>query len=68
MNTRRIPTRRVKENYVHEEIPSLVEQYDQFPQGAQDDQVSIVEQCNNVSVVSPNSSNSDIKEAFLALA
>ena len=68
MNTRRTPARRVMENYMHEEIPPQVEQVSQCSQGVQGDQVPIVEGGNDATVVPPELSNSDIREASLALA
>ena len=65
MNTRRIPTRRVEENDVHEESSPQVEQ---APQGAQDDQVPIVEGSNDVPVVPPQLSSNDIRESLPDLA
>ena len=55
---------------MHEDIPHQVEQVEHVPQGSQGvqgDQVFIVEGVNNVSVVPPELSNSDIREAFLSL-
>ena len=74
MNTRRKPTRIVEENDVHGEIPPKVEQDKQGPQGSQGyqgvhgDHVPILEGGNNVPVVAPEFSNSDIREAMLVLA
>ncbi|TMW93482.1 hypothetical protein EJD97_011599 [Solanum chilense] len=65
MNTRRTLSRRVDENDVHEEVPPQVEQ---VPQGAQGDQVPIVGGGDDVSVVPPELSNSNIRETLLALA
>ena len=59
---RRILSRRVDENDVHEEVPPQVEQ---VPQG---DQVPIVGGGNDVSVVPPEFCNSNIRESLLALA
>ena len=68
MNTRRKPTRIVEENDVHGEIPPKVEQVSQCSQGVQGDQVPIVEGGNDATVVPPEFSNSDIREAMLVLA
>ena len=50
---------------MNEEIPPQVPQ---VAQGTQGTQVSIVEGGNDISVVPPKLSNSDIREALLALA
>ncbi|TMX00689.1 hypothetical protein EJD97_000340, partial [Solanum chilense] len=55
-----IPTRRVEENEVQEEIPHQVEEVEQVPQG---DQVPIVGGGDDP----PKLSNKDIREALLAL-
>ena len=59
---------------MHGEIPPKVEQDKQGPQGSQGyqgvhgDHVPILEGGNNVPVVAPEFSNSDIREAMLVLA
>ena len=60
----RTPARRVQENDVQKEIPPQFEKAEQVPQCAQDDQVSIVGEGDDV----PELSNKDIREAFLVLA
>ncbi|TMW98144.1 hypothetical protein EJD97_004444, partial [Solanum chilense] len=57
MNTVRTPSRRVEDIDVHEEIPPQVKK---FPQGDQGDLVPIGGQGNDVPVVPPELSNSDI--------
>lgn len=72
MNTRKIPSRRVEKNDKHKEISPRVEQVPQGVQVAQvppqGDQVPNVEGGNDFPVVPPELSNSDIREALLALA
>ena len=62
MNTRRTPARRVEDNEVQKEIPPQVEEV------KQGDQVPIVGGGNDVSVVPPELSDRDIREALLAFS
>ncbi|TMW86814.1 hypothetical protein EJD97_020854 [Solanum chilense] len=62
---RRTPAKRVEENDVHEGVPPQVKKVEKFLQG---DQVPIGGQGNDVPVVPPELSNSDIREALYALA
>ena len=65
INTRRTPTTRVDENDVNEDIPPQVEKVEQVPQG---DQVPIGGQGKEVSMVPPEMTNGEIREALLAIA
>ena len=65
MYTRRTPARRVEDNDVNEEIPSQVEQVLQCAQG---DQVPIVGEGNEVSVVPPYMTNGETREDLITLA
>ena len=62
------PFRRIEENDLQEESPPQVEQVEYVPQSCQGDQIPIVGGGYYVPVVPPELSNSDIKEALLALA
>ena len=57
--------RRLEEGRVDEEVPPQVEQ---VPQGAQGDQIPIVGRGNDVSVVPPEMTNGDTREALITLA
>ena len=60
MNTRRTLARRVKENDVEEEIPPQVDVVENVSQGSQGNQLPIVGLGNDVPVIPPELSNSDI--------
>ncbi|TMW94622.1 hypothetical protein EJD97_010004 [Solanum chilense] len=64
MNTRRTRTMRFEDNEVQEEINLQVEEVEHVPQ---DDQFHIGGKGNNVLLIPPKLSNSDIREVLLAL-
>ncbi|TMX04500.1 hypothetical protein EJD97_008041 [Solanum chilense] len=71
MNARTTPSRRVEEIEVNEEIPPQVEQVEKVHEGAQgarNARVSIVEEGNDVPLVTWEMTYGEIKEALLILA
>ncbi|TMX05791.1 hypothetical protein EJD97_023979 [Solanum chilense] len=68
MKTTRMDARRMEEEGVNGEIPPQVKQASQGVQTPQGEKVPIVDKLNEISVVSPDMNNMEIRKALLALA